>query len=69
MKIDYESLRDEYQGLSHDEIKRTTDSLNKKLHDLHNHLVKIQAPNMKVKISIFAPCHDFWRFWSPCQFV
>ena len=48
MRIDYSSLPDEYKGLSHDEAKRANDQLNRKLQDLHNHLVKIQAPNMKV---------------------
>ena len=47
MRIDYSSLPDEYKGLSHDEAKRANDQLNRKLQDLHNHLVKIQAPNMK----------------------
>ncbi len=48
LKIDYDQLPDELTELSSDELKKATDKLNQKLTDLHNHLVKIQAPNMKV---------------------
>jgi hypothetical protein len=47
MEVDYSSLPDDLTGLNHDEAKKATDQLNKKLVDLHNLLVKIQAPNMK----------------------
>jgi len=47
LEVDYSSLPDDLTGLSPEEAKRTLDQLNKKLVDLHNLLVKIQAPNMK----------------------
>lgn len=47
MKIGYKALPRDLLKLSPDEVKKAGDSLNRKLLDLHNTLVKIQAPNMK----------------------
>lgn len=46
--IDYSSLPNDLIGLHPEAAKKTFDTLNRKLLDLHNLLVKIQAPNMKV---------------------
>lgn len=53
MKIDYSSLKDDFTNISPEDYKKAKDSLQRKLNELHNHLVKIQAPNMKVNFSYF----------------
>lgn len=54
LKINYKSLSRDLLKLSPDEVKKAGDSLNRKLLDLHNTLVKIQAPNMKVRYKTFS---------------
>ncbi|XP_008558703.1 structural maintenance of chromosomes protein 1A [Microplitis demolitor] len=45
--IDYSMLPDNLKDVEEDEIKKTTDKLNKGINDLQNNIQRIQAPNMK----------------------
>ncbi|XP_057335691.1 structural maintenance of chromosomes protein 1A [Microplitis mediator] len=45
--IDYSMLPDNLKDIEEDEMKKTTDKLNKGINDLQNNIQRIQAPNMK----------------------
>uniref|UniRef100_A0A0C9RSP3 SMC1A protein n=1 Tax=Fopius arisanus TaxID=64838 RepID=A0A0C9RSP3_9HYME len=45
--IDYSSLPDNLKDVEEDDVKKTTDKLNKTISEMQNSIQKIQAPNMK----------------------
>lgn len=47
--IDYGLLPDHLKDVEEDDLKKSTDKLNKAINDLQNTIQRIQAPNMKVR--------------------
>ena len=45
--IDYSSLPENLKDIEEEDLKKTTDGLNKGIHELQNKIQRIQAPNMK----------------------